>query len=192
MHAMFIHPNFPAQFGQIAAHLARNKGWQCTFVTSIDTTHLKNVPFVHCSYKVKPGPLPKVFYNPKDLQENILHMNGIYQGLKATPGVRPDLVIGHMSYGTMLYLRTLYDCPFVGYYEILPPPFWSTELALRPEYPPPDGVRLGNSLFHTFTYMHLHMVDAAYTPTHWQRGTAPAELRHKISVHFDGVDCQYW
>src|SRR5205085_6798327 len=31
-------------------------------------------------------------------------------------------------------------------------------------------------------------VDAAYTPTHFQLSTAPAELRHKLRVNFDGVD----
>jgi hypothetical protein len=38
MHVMFIHPNFPAQFGHIAAHLTQLPGWQATCVTSIDTT----------------------------------------------------------------------------------------------------------------------------------------------------------
>src|SRR5262249_33504904 len=64
MHIMFIHPNFPAQFGHIAHHLAVTKGWKCTVVTSIDTTALK-LPFVHINYKVNPSQAqPKVFYNP--------------------------------------------------------------------------------------------------------------------------------
>jgi hypothetical protein len=32
------------------------------------------------------------------------------------------------------YLRNLYDCPLVGYYELLPPPFWSSDFALRKEF----------------------------------------------------------
>ena len=68
MHVMFIHPNFPAQFGHIAHYLSTELHWRCTFVTSIDTTHLQ-LPFVHVNYKVREGPQPKVFYNPGTLQE---------------------------------------------------------------------------------------------------------------------------
>jgi len=97
-----------------------------------------------------------------------------------------------MSYGTMLYLRTLYDCPFVGYFEYLPPPFWTEALALRPDFPPPEHTRLFNALYHTFTLQHLLACDAAYSPTAFQRGTAPVELQHKIRVIFDGIDCQFF
>jgi glycosyltransferase involved in cell wall biosynthesis len=192
MHVMFIHPNFPAQFGHIANYLAIQRGWPCTFVTSVDTTHL-TLPFTHINYKIEPGPQPKVFYNPSDLKVLFEHMTAIYKGLRGTPQIRPDLVVGHMSYGTMLYLRNLYPkAAFVGYYELLPPPFWSDGLVLRKEFPPPEGVRLFNATFHTFTYLHLHAVDAAYTPTRYQLGTAPPDLQHKIRVIFDGVDCEFF
>jgi glycosyltransferase involved in cell wall biosynthesis len=187
MHVMFIHPNFPAQFGHIAMHLRTRLGWPCTVVTSIDTSDLK-LPFTHINYQVHQGPKPKIFYNPDSLTGLMDHMAAVYKGLRAAPQIRPDLVVGHMSYGTMLYLRNLYGCPFVGYYELLPPPFWGDELALRKEFPPPEGVRLFNATYHTFTYLHLHAVDAGYTPTQFQLHTAPPELRHKLRVIFDGVD----
>jgi len=186
---MFIHPNFPAQFGHLALHLSTQLHWPCTCVTSIDTTHLE-LPFDHLNYKVQSGPQPKVFYNPGTLQGHMDHMAAVYRGLRGVPGLRPDLVVGHMSYGTMLYLRNLYDCPFIGYYELLPGPFWGSGLVLRKEFPPPEADRLFNATYHTFTYLHLHAVDACYTPTLWQRDTAPAELRHKLRVIFDGVDAQ--
>jgi glycosyltransferase involved in cell wall biosynthesis len=190
MHVMFLHPNFPAQFGHIAAYLATEKRWPCTFVTSIDTTHL-HLPFVHINYRVKPGPTPKTFYNPDTLQELLDHLGAIYSGLRGTPQIKPDLVVGHMSYGTMLYLRNLYRCPFVGYFELLPPPFWTDELALRPEFPPSESIRLFNATYHSLTYLHLHAVDAVYTPTHFQLQTAPAEMRAKIRVIHDGMDTDF-
>jgi glycosyltransferase involved in cell wall biosynthesis len=191
MHVMFIHPNFPAQFGWIAHHLATTRRWPCTFVTSIDTTHL-SLPFSHVNYKVREGPLPREYYNPGNLQDHFDHMAAIYKGLRSAPQIRPDLVVGHTFYGTMLYLRNLYRCPFVGYFEMLPPPFWSEEMTLRKEFPPPETVRLGNATYHTCTYLQLHAADAAYTPTYFQLQTAPPELRHKIRVIFDGVDCQFF
>jgi glycosyltransferase involved in cell wall biosynthesis len=191
MHVMFIHPNFPAQFGHIATQLSTQLRWQCTVVTSIDTSHLK-LPFNHINYKVYDGPQPTVFHNPDSLQHNLDHMLAVYKGLRSNPQVRPDLVVGHMSYGTMLYLRNLYECPFVGYYELLPPPFWGDQMVLRKEFPPPEGVRLFNAIYHAPTYLHLHAVDAGYTPTAFQLSTAPPELRYKLRVIFDGVDCDFF
>lgn len=191
MHVMFIHPNFPAQFGQIANHLTTRLGWQCTFVTSIATSHLQ-VPFTRISYKLDDGPQPEVFHNPGNLQALMDHMAAIYRGLRGAPQFKPDLVVGHMSFGTMLYLRNLYACPFIGYYEILPGPFWNDGVVLRKEYPPPEGVRLFNATFHALTYLHLHACDAGYTPTRFQFGTAPKELQHKLRVIFDGVDCDWF
>ena len=190
MHVMFLHPNFPAQFGHIASYLAAERRWPCTFVTSVDTTHLA-LPFTHINYRLGQGPQPKVFYNPSTLQELLNHLAAVYHGLRGLPQVRPDLVVGHMSYGTMLYLRNLYPCPFVGYYELLPPPFWGDGLVLRPEFPPPEHIRLFNATYHTCTYLHLHAVDAVYTPTHYQLSTAPAELHHKFRVIHDGIDTEF-
>jgi glycosyltransferase involved in cell wall biosynthesis len=93
----------------------------------------------------------------------------------------------------MLYLKNLYpNVPFVGYFELLPPPFWSDSLALRPDFPPPETVRLFNATYHSLTYLHLHAVDACYTPTNYQLGLAPQELRHKVRVIFDGLNTDFF
>src|SRR5262249_25586780 len=163
-----------------AQHLAVTKGWKCTVVTSIDTTTYQ-LPFVHINYKVNPSqPQPKVFYNPDSLQGHLDHLVAVYRSLRSVPQIKPDMVVGHISYATLLYLAHLFRCPFVGYFELLAPTFWTDALVMRPEFPPPEGVRLFNATYHALTYLHLHAVDACYTPTQFQLHTAPPELRHKI------------
>lgn len=191
MHVLFIHPNFPAQFGHLASHLATKLGWQCTYLTSVDTTHLQ-LPFTHINYKTEPGPQPKTFYNPNSLDGMLVHLKAVFGGMKTVPQIQPDLVVGHISYGTWLYLRCLYDCPFIGYYELLPPPFWGDGLVLRKEYPPPEQVRLFNATYHALTYLHLHAMDAGYVPTRYQLSTAPPELQYKLKVIHDGIDTEYF
>ncbi len=190
MRVMFIHPNFPAQFGHLAQLFAREYGWQCTCVTSIDTTHLKNLPFVHVNYKVEKGPQPKTFRNPSQVSVLFDHGRAIYKGMQQAPQLKPDLVVGHMSYGTLLYLRVLYDCPFVGYFELLPAPFWTDGLVFRDEFPPPDRARIFNADYHSLTHLQLNAVDAGYTPTLFQWNMAPAEYRYKFQIIHDGIETE--
>src|SRR5205809_11993 len=81
--------------------------------------------------------------------------------------------------GTLLFLRNLYRCPFVGYFELLPPPPWSAAFDARPEFPASEEKRVYSTIHHAITYLQLHAVDAAYSPTHFQRSTAPPELQAK-------------
>jgi glycosyltransferase involved in cell wall biosynthesis len=184
---MFINPGFPAQFGTLANQLATEMRWPTTFVTSTDTRHLA-LPFSRITYAVPPSAWPPGVVDHGNLHILFEHMQAVYRTLQARPNIKPDVVVGHMFYGTMLYLKNLYRCPFVGYFDWLPPPFWSEGFALRPEFPPPENVRLLHSLCHTFKYLQMHAVDAIYAPTSYQLGTLPHEFRHKARVIFDGMD----
>lgn len=190
MHTLFIHPNFPNPFVPIA-HYMMQHGGSVSLLTSVDTSGLA-LPFNHLNYRLGEGPIPRTFRNPENLSGLMDHLMAVYKGLRAMPQLKPDLVVGHMSYGTMLYLRTLYSCPFVGYFEVLPPPFWTEAMNLRKEYPAPEAVRIFNATYHSLTHLHLHNVDGAYTHTHYQRSTAPAELQHKIQVIPEGIDCDFF
>src|SRR5439155_26813537 len=157
----------------------------------VATAHMQ-LPFTRISYQVREGPLPEVFNESYTLSSLMDHMVAIYRGLRGAPQFKPDLVVGHMSFGTMLFLRNLYPCPFIGYFEMLPGQFWGEGVVLRKEYPPPEEVRLFNATAHAFTYLHLHACDACYTPTRFQLSTAPKELQYKLRVIFDGIDCNYF
>lgn len=190
MRPLFVHPNFPAQFGHVAHYASAKLGWPCVFLTSVDTSAVQ-APFTHINYRLKDDvPCPPQFTNPESLGGLMEHLGAIYRGVRGLPELQPDLVVGHLSYGTLLYLRDLYPVPFVGLFEIYPGPFWGDGMVLRKEFPPPEPVRLFHSTYHALTLMQLHAVDVAYAPSRAQRDMAPAELRDKIRVMPEGVDCQ--
>jgi hypothetical protein len=35
MHVLFVHKNFPAQFGHIGSYLVKREGFRCTFVCEL-------------------------------------------------------------------------------------------------------------------------------------------------------------
>jgi glycosyltransferase involved in cell wall biosynthesis len=189
MHVMFIHPNFPAQFGHVAMHLSTRLGWPCTFVTGVDTSSAQ-LPFSRVTYRL--GSAPQGSNDPSKLKIHTEGALSVYASLKGLPQIQPDLVVGHMTYGTLLYLKVLYPkAKFIGYYELMPPPFWSDAMALRKEYPPPEHTRLFNATFHAMNLLQTPMLDAAYTPTQFQFNNAPDELKSKLRVIFDGVDVEF-
>ncbi len=192
MKVLFVHPNFPAQFGHVAQHLTLHHGWKCTCISSVDTTRYQ-LPFDHGAYNLPGKPVAETFFNPDTPEELKQHMEAVYVGLKGQPQIRPDLVVGHMSYGTMLYLKNLYpEAKFVGYFEILPGDFWTDALSLRKDFPATEAVRIHNATYHFFTHLHLHCCDAGYTPTQYQFSTCPPEYRHKLRVIHDGIDCDFF
>jgi glycosyltransferase involved in cell wall biosynthesis len=190
MRILFIHPTFPAQFGMLAHYMSTQHRWPVVFLTSVDTTdHQMN--FTHINYRVVDDqPPPKIYTPPASLQEMLDHMAAIYRGMRGIPDYQPDVVVGHMSFGTMLYLRQLYDCPFVGFMELYPPAFWGGKMNLRPEFPAPEGVCLFNATYHALTQLHLQACDSAYTHSAYQASTVPAAYRNKLTVLPEGIDCQ--
>lgn len=187
MRVLFIHPNFPGHFGLLAYYLTTERGWDCVYLTSMSSAG-HQVPYRVATYHVTPGVVPTGYSHPSSLEDNLAHMGAILRAAKALKnehGFEPDLVVGHMCCGTLLYLKTLFRCPFVGYFDFLPPPFWSYEFVLRPDYPPDESDRLGVAINSTFTHLQMPVVDVIYTPTQFQLSTLPAEFRHKAQVVFD-------
>ena len=113
-----FHPNFPAQFGQIADYLTRRLGWQITFVTSVATAHLQ-LPFTRISYQVREGPLPEVFDESYTLSSLMDHMVAIYRGLRGAPQFKPDLVVGHALLLLLQFLSQQVCLPRRGLFDFL-------------------------------------------------------------------------
>jgi hypothetical protein len=53
MRILFVRQNFPPQFGHIAQHLARSRGWRCDFVTEATSVNLDGVRTI--PYKISGG-----------------------------------------------------------------------------------------------------------------------------------------
>lgn len=116
MHILFVHQNYPGQFGHLANYLATHLGHRCTFVTSCPPKNppgpVELIPFVEVD-----GPKPTQNFLSRGFEHYAWMLQGIQQALARRPSLRPDVVVGHSGLGSVSLLGDLYDAPTIGYFE---------------------------------------------------------------------------
>ncbi|HEX4613708.1 MAG TPA: hypothetical protein VH092_36335, partial [Urbifossiella sp.] len=185
MHVLFVHQNFPAQFGHVAAHLARRKGFRCTFVSERARGDIGGVDCIR--YTPGGGASAQTHFCSRSFENAIWHSHAVYQALARRPDVRPDLVVAHSGFLSATFLRELYSCPVVNYFEY----FYhttGTDMDFRPDFPATELARLRARARNATLLLDLDNCDLGYSPTRWQHGLLPPQYRPKVRVVFDGID----
>lgn len=189
MHILFIHQNFPAQFGHIGSHLARHHGFRCTFVSQQPAGTSDGIERIQ--YKIQGGATEQTHYLSRTFENAIWHSHAIFDALHARPDVRPDLVVAHSGFLSTVLLRELYQCPIINYFEY----FYHTvgsDLDFRPDFPSPEITRLRSRIRNATLLLDLENCDRGYSPTRWQRDLMPPIFHPKLDVIFDGIDTAIW
>ncbi len=190
MHILFVHQNFPAQFGHIAAHLVREQGLRCTFLSERPGGSTAGIERIQ--YRAQGGATERTHYCSRKFENQVWHSHAAFEALKARPDIRPDLIVGHSGFVSTLYLRELYDCPIINYFEY----FYRTrnsDLDFRKDLPAPSELdRIRARTRNAMLLLDLENCDAGYAPTRWQRDRLPEVFHPKTRVIFDGVDTAVW
>jgi glycosyltransferase involved in cell wall biosynthesis len=189
MHVLFVHQNFPAQFGHLARALVRDHGHQCTFVTRRPEGIVDGVRLVH--YDPKGGATRRTHYCARTFENAVAHSHGVYEACRAHAEFQPDLIVGHSGFGSTLFLRELFNCPIINYFEYYYRAHGS-DLDFRPEFSPRQLDVLRARCRNAMLLLDLENCQAGYVPTHWQKRLLPARYAEKIEVIFDGVDTEIW
>jgi len=191
MHVLFVHKNFPAQFGHIAEHLVDRLGWQCSFVSETEPGTVAGIRKIQ--YRAHGGATGKTHYFARTFENAVAHAHGVFEALEPLhEELRPDLVVGHSGFGSTLFLPELWpETPLVGYFEYFYRPHGS-DLDFRPDFPPlPEDV-LRSRARNAMIMLDLEQCRAGYSPTHYQRSLFPDAYRPRIRVVHDGVDTTLW
>jgi len=189
MHVLYIHENFPAQFGHIAEFLTQHHGFRCTFVTHREMTYNGTIEVI--PYTLKGGATDRSHYCSRTFENQTWHMDGVYRALRARPDIQPDLIVGHSGLGPTLWLRELYNCPIVCFFEY----FYhvqGSDLDYRPDFPSTEENRLRARNRNAALMLDLENCTLGYSPTNWQRGCFPSRYGDKLRTIFDGIDPQIW
>ena len=189
MHVLFVHQNFPAQFGHIARCLVKDHGFRCTFVSQHPPGHGDGTERIQ--YHVKGGATEKTHYCGRSFENALWHSHAVFEALRARPDIKPDLIVGHSGYLSTSFLRELYDCAIVNYFEY----YYHTtgsDMDFRPEFTYAELTRLRALARNANLLLDLSACDVGYSPTQWQRSLLPAVFHPKVRVIFDGIDTSLW
>ncbi len=189
MHVLFVHKNFPAQFGHIASYLVQRHGFRCSFVSELPPATLGGIRRIQ--YKARSGATASTHYCSRTFENAMWHSHAVYETMKAHPEVRPDLIVGHSGFGSTVFLADLYDRPIINYFEY----YYharDSDMDFRPEFPTTEIDVLRARARNAMILLDLQTCAAGYSPTAWQRSLFPAEYQPKIRTIFDGIDREFW
>ena len=190
MHVLYVHQNFPAQFGHIARHLIDKLDWKCSFVSQ---TPGGTVAGIHkIEYKTAGGATKFNHFCSRTFENTIWHCDAVYRAMKARPDIRPDLIVGHSGFGSTLFLRELYpNVPIINFFEYYYLPHDAdSDMDFRKDlgWATSELKYLRSRCRNAMILLDMQTCQAAYVPTEFQKSRFPAEYRDKLQVIFDGVD----
>ncbi len=187
MNVLFVHQNFPAQFGTIAGMLSRRFGWNCTFVTKWEGK-TDVMPMV--KYRPVGGATEGVHFLARNFDNTSRAALGVYRALKkANLNPKPDIIVGHSGFGSTVLLRDLFECPVVNLFEFYYR-LGARTAAYNPQFPMEPRFEQRMRFLNACILLDLQEAAAGYTPTHFQRNQFPKEYLPKIETIFDGVDSE--
>lgn len=188
MHIVLIHNKGPAQFRYLAQNFAED-GWKVTLITQSVESRIRGMKIIKYA-----GGTAQEVHGPAAGSSLVLpHVSAgarvaeILTGIARRDGA-PDLVLGHIAWGGMLFVKdALPETPALGYCEYYFRPAGG-DAGFDPREPVGlrelQRLRLRNSTQLTT----LDQLDGGISPTNWQKSRYPSLYHPRISVNHEGID----
>jgi glycosyltransferase involved in cell wall biosynthesis len=188
---LFVHRDFPGQFGALAEQLAQSTHHRVVFITSAAAT---SSTIDVRRYQPKRGASIGTHHYLQGFEAGVLNGQAVYEichKLRAE-AFTPDVIFAHCGWGAGLYLREAFPAArLIGYFEWYYHPHDSDADYLDPQAMTPDNACRIRTLNAPLLMM-LEDVDLGLVPTAFQRATFPASYQHKLRTLHDGVDTEYF
>lgn len=188
MRILLVHQNFPGQFLHLAPAL-KAAGHEVVALTA--EGNQRKSPVRTFRYKMPALPdMPPLARSYGAAAERGARVAEAVEVLRRREAFAPDVVLGHTGWGETLFLREAAPAARqLAYAEFF---YRATgrDTDFDPEFQRPDlAGRIAVSARAAFHLQAAVEADACVSPTEWQAATFPAEVRPKIRVIHDGIDC---
>ncbi len=189
MHIAFVHRRGFGQFAALAAHLAQ-AGNEVSLVTEAIDQRIPSVRVVR--HRTEPGPRadPQMarHLGIPDHHVRVGHRVAETFDAMARQGQKPDIIIGHIGWGSMMFVKdVLPRVPALGYCEF----FYradGADVGFAPGDEPDVETRKRLRLRNMAQLVSLEALEGGISPTQWQRSLYPADARARITVCHEGID----
>ncbi len=188
MKLLFIHQNMPGQYRELIQWLAAQQEHEIVFLTQ------RKKPPTFAGVKTA------IYETHHKAAKDAYGLSKTYEnaagnGFGAAMAVRkilasgfvPDIVIGHVGWGEMTFLReVLPDTPLIGFFEY----YYSAHggpVGFDPAEPVSDHAPFLLQGHNVVPLVNIDVVDLAHSPTEWQANRFPANFRDKMYVCHDGI-----
>jgi len=191
MNVLFVHNNFPGQFGRMASALVRDPSNR---VVAIGAESAREHPGVQVRRYRTPEksssdahPFARRFESECRRAERVLF---VASALKSQ-GFDPDTIVVHCGWGENIALKSLFPkARLVVYFEY----FYRGE-GQDVHFEPTYGTFGADGLARVHcnnvsTLLALAECDAGISPTQWQRSTYPVEFQPKIHAIHEGINTE--
>lgn len=192
MNILFVHRDFPGQFGALAEHLARSTHHRVAFVTSAEVDERTDIMVRR--YRPRRDPATTTHHYLHGFEAGVLSGQAVFEACHRLrdEAFTPDVIFAHCGWGVGLYLREAFpQARLIGYFEWYYHPHNSDA-----DYLAPDAMTADNACrirtLNAPILMMLEDVDLGLVPTAFQRSQLPQSYQHKLVTLHDGVDTDYF
>ncbi|WP_373525285.1 glycosyltransferase family 4 protein [Nostoc sp.] len=192
MQILFLHPNFPSQFRNLATILGKDANYKVVFGTNRREGEIPGV--YKAIYTPSREAAPQTHHYVRSLENAVLTAQAVYrvaEKLKAE-GFVPDIVYGHSGWGPTLFMKDVFPkaellCYFEWFYHA-----HGSDADFDPNEPLNADDECRIRMKNTPILTDLYSCDRGLSPTNWQRQQFPKEYHSKITVIHDGIDTKYF
>lgn len=193
MNILFVHQNFPGQFGHLARALAA-RGDRVVALSMNDYPGETGIRAVHSRAAMSTASDGHPW--SRDFDSKIIRADATLTAARRldAEGFVPDVIIAHPAWGESLFLKQLWPAARLGIYCEFFYGAAGSETGFDPEFPVSDALANACRLQvrNVATRLHFDLADAAIAPTAWQAASFPQPFRDRIEVIHDGIDTAAW
>jgi len=184
MKILFVHQNFPGQYGRIAAWYA-SRGHQVVAIGEksnlLRRQQIRGVKLLGYELQaLNADSLQKAVHRGKRVATaaSVLRRSGFV----------PDVIFAHIGWGEAIFLKDIFPAAKMLLYGEFFYRSQGADLGFDPEYPVTPEKILRLRVMNAPLLMSLDAADWTMAPTRWQAQQFPAAYRSRMSVVHDGID----